>query len=59
MMCSIQLTTATATASDSLDADEAVVYTAEGAKVWEKRQMNELDADEAVVYSAEDVNVWE
>ena len=54
-----KLTKAAATASESLDADEAVVYSTKDANVWEKRQMAELDADEAVVYSSKDANVWE
>ena len=46
-------------ARDSLDADEAVVYSSGDANVWEKRADEDLDADEAVVYSSEDANVWE
>ena len=45
---------------DSMDADEAVVYSSKHANVWEKRGMaDNMDADEAVVYSSEDTNVWE
>lgn len=46
-------------ARDSLDADEAVVYSSGDANVWEKRTDEDLDADEAVVYSSEDANIWE
>ncbi|MCJ1401656.1 hypothetical protein MMC11_004873 [Xylographa trunciseda] len=45
---------------DSMDADEAVVYSSKDANVWEKRGMaGNMDADEAVVYSSDDAYVWE